>query len=152
MTLVRYNHPTRGYLSMQDTMNSLVNALFNSDSSSLMPEGAEFSPRMDMKETENAFVVSLTMPGVEKDDIDISVGDGVLTIKGETKSETETEDEKTKFLVRENRHCSYYRSVRLPSEVVADKAEAEYKNGVLKLTLPKAEEVKPKSIPVKIAD
>lgn len=149
MTLVRYN-PNRGYLSMQDTMNSLVNALFNSEVSGMSSETAEFSPRMDMKETEDAYTVKLTMPGIDKDDIDISVADGVLTIKGETKEETE--DEKATYLVREHKHYSYYRSVRLPSEVVAENAEAEYKNGVLKLTLPKAEEVKPKSIPVKISD
>ena len=149
MTLLRYN-PNRGYLSMQDTMNSLVNALFNSDASDFASEGSEFSPRMDMKESEDAYTVKLTMPGIDKNDIDISVSDGVLTVKGETKEEAE--DEKSTYLVREHKHYSYYRSVRLPSEVVADKAEAEYKNGVLKLTLPKAEEVKPKSIPVKIAD
>lgn len=135
---------------MQDTMNSLVNALFNSEVSDFASEGSEFSPRMDMKETEDAYTVKLTMPGIDKDDLDISVSDGVLTVKGETSEETE--DEKATYLVREHKHYSYYRSVRLPSEVVADKAEAEYKNGVLKLTLPKAEEVKPKSIPVKIAD
>ncbi len=149
MTLVRYN-PNRGYLSMQDTMNSLVNALFNSDASDFASEGSEFSPRMDMKETEDAYTVKLTMPGIDKNDIDISVSDGVLTVKGETREDTE--DEKATYLVREHKHYSYFRSVRLPSEVVADKAEAEYKNGVLNLTLPKAEEVKPKSIPVKIAD
>ena len=148
MTLVHYN-PNR-YLRMQDTMNSLVNALFNSDASDFASEGTEFSPRLDMKESEDAYTVKLTMPGIDKNDIDISVSDGVLTVKGETKEEEE--DEKSTYLVREHKHYSYYRSVRLPSEVVADKAEAEYKNGVLKLTLPKAEEVKPKSIPVKIAD
>lgn len=152
MTLVRYNNPNRGYLSMQDTMNSLVNALFNSDASGLVSETSEFSPRMDMKETEDGYIVKLIMPGMDKDDIDISVSDGILTIKGETKEEAENEDENAKWLVREQKHYSYYRSVRLPSEVVADKAEAEYKNGILKLMLPKAEEVKPKSIPVKISD
>ena len=151
MTVVRYN-PNRGYFSMQDTMNSLVNALFNSDSSNYASEGGEFSPRMDMKETENAFIVKLMMPGIEKDDIDISITDGVLTIKGESKEEAENEDEKSSWLVREMKHYSYYRAVRLPSEVTAENAEAEYKNGILKLTLPKAEEVKPKSIPVKISD
>ncbi len=150
MTVVRYN-PNR-YLSMQDTMNSLVNALFNSDNSGLVSETSEFSPRMDMKETEASYTLKLMMPGIDKNDIDISVGDGVLTIKGETKQETENEDEKSTWLVREMKHYSYFRSVRLPSEVQADKAEAEYKNGILTLTLPKAEEVKPKSIPVKISD
>ena len=149
MTVVRYN-PNRRYLSMQDTMNSLVNALFNSDTSISNSDAGELTPRMDMKESEDAYTVKLTMPGIDKNDIDISVSDGVLTVKGETKEEEE--DEKSTYLVREHKHYSYYRSVRLPSEVVADKAEAEYKNGVLKLTLPKAEEVKPKSIPVKIAD
>ncbi len=137
---------------MQDTMNSLVNALFNSDNSGLVSEANEFSPRMDMKETENAYTMKLMMPGIDKNDIDISVSDGVLTIKGETKQETENEDEKATWLVHEMKSYSYFRSVRLPSEVQADKAEAEYKNGILTLTLPKAEEVKPKSIPVKISD
>lgn len=151
MTLVRYN-PNRSYLSMQDTMNSLVNALFNTELSNVESENGEYAPRMDMKELEDAFTVKLTMPGIDKDNIDISLTDGVLTVKGETKDDEEKEGENGKWLVREHKHFTYYRSVRLPSEVQADKAEAEYKNGVLLLTLPKAEEVKPKSIPVKISD
>ena len=151
MTFVRYN-PNRSYLSMQDTMNSLVNALFNTDISTPDSGNGEYAPRMDMKELDDAYILKLTMPGLEKDDIDISITDGVLTVKGETKEDNENEDEKGTWLVREHKHFTYYRSVRLPSEVQADKAEAEYKNGVLNLTLPKAEEVKPKSIPVKISD
>ena len=150
MTFMRYN-PNRSYLSMQDTMNSLVNALFNTEITGTTENG-EYAPRMDMKETEDAFSVKLTMPGIDKDKIDISFSDGVLTVNGETNENTENEDEKGTWLVREHKHFTYYRSVRLPSEVQADKAEAEYKNGVLTLTLPKAEEVKPKSIPVKISD
>ena len=151
MTLVRYN-PNRSYLSMQDTMNSLVNALFNTELSNVESENGEYAPRIDMKELEDAYTVKLTMPGIDKDNIDISLTDGVLTVKGETKDDEEKEGENGKWLVREHKHFTYYRSVRLPSEVQADKAEAEYKNGVLLLTLPKAEEVKPKSIPVKISD
>ena len=151
MTLVRYT-PGRGYLNMQDTMNSLVNALFNTDGSISGGNTAEYSPRMDMKETEDAFTVKMTMPGIDVKDIDISVNDNVLTIKGETKEEAENEDEKAVYLVKEHHACSYFRSVRLPSEVVAEKAEAAYKNGILTLTLPKAEEVKPKSIPVEISE
>ena len=151
MTLVRYN-PNRSYLSMQDTMNSLVNALFNTELSNVESENGEYAPRMDMKELEDAYTVKLTMPGIDKDNIDISLTDGVLTVKGETKEDDEKDGENGKWLVREHKHFTYYRSVRLPSEVQADKAEAEYKNGVLLLTLPKAEEVKPKSIPVKISD
>ena len=137
---------------MQDTMNSLVNALFNSGESNVSSGAGEISPWMDLRETDEAFEVKLTMPGLDKKDIDISVTDGVLTVKGETKEEEKEEDEKGSWLVREHRHVSYFRSVRLPSEVEPEKAEAEYKNGVLKLTLPKAEEVKPKTIPVKFSD
>ena len=151
MTVVRYN-PNRNFLSMQDTMNSLVNALFNSELSNEVSTYGELAPWMDMKETDNGYEVKVTMPGIDKDDIDISINDGVLTIKGETKEDDEKEDENGKWLIREHQHCAYYRSVRLPSEVQAENAEAEYKNGVLSLTLPKAEEVKPKSIPVKISD
>ena len=151
MTLVRYN-PNRNYLSMQDTMNSLVNALFNTDMTNFETGTSEFAPRMDMKETEDAYLVKLTMPGIDKDAIDISISDGILTVKGETKEDEEKEGENGTYLVREHKHYAYYRSVRLPSGVQADKAEAEYKNGILNLTLPKAEEVKPKSIPVKISD
>ena len=151
MTIMRYN-PNRSYLSMQDTMNSLVNALFNTELTGTANENGEYAPRMDMKETEDAYTIKLTMPGVDKDNIDISVSEGILTVKGETKEDEEQEDEKATWLVREHKHFTYYRSVRLLSEVQADKAEAEYKNGVLNLTLPKAEEVKPKSIPVKISD
>ena len=144
----------KNYLTMQDTMNSLVNALFNTDSSTnaLAACESEYAPRMDMKETDDAFVMKLTMPGIDVNDINISVTDNVLTIKGETKEDNKEEDEKTQWLVREHNHVSYYRSVRLPSEVVADKAEAEYKNGILTLTLPKAEEVKPKTISVKVSE
>lgn len=151
MTLMRYN-PNRSYLSMQDTMNSLVNALFNTELSGSSSDNGEYAPRMDMKETEDAYSVKLTMPGIDKENLDISISDGVLTVKGETKEDEEKEGENGTWLVREHKHFAYYRSVRLPSEVQADKAEAEYKNGVLYLTLPKAEEVKPKSIPVKISD
>ncbi len=141
----------KNYLTMQDTMNSLVNALFNTGSSTALAACEnEYAPRMDMKENDDAFVMKLTMPGIDANNINISVTDNVLTIKAETKEDKKEDDEKAQWLVREHSHVSYYRSVRLPSEVIADKAEAEYKNGILTLTLPKAEEVKPKTISVKV--
>ena len=148
MTLERYT-PNRSYLSMQDTMNSLVNALFNSEAADDLDDGT-VAPRMDMKADDNNITVKLTMPGIDVKDINISVTDGVLTIKGETNEEKEEKaDEKSSYIVREHSHCSYYRSVELPSNVIAEKAEAEYKDGILTLTLPKAEEEKPKTIQIK---
>lgn len=151
MTLVRYNNPAR-YTTMQDTMNSLVNALFNTDVSETAE--AEFTPRMDMKEDENNITVSLTMPGIAPENIDVSINENVLTVKGSASKEEEKNEEDAKVIwhVRENSSISYYRATRLPANVIADKADADYKNGILTLTLPKAEEAKPKTIAVKSRD
>jgi HSP20 family protein len=102
---------------------------------------------VDMYETDDAIVVSSAVPGVDPEDIDISVTGDLLTIRGETSAEEEINEDN--YICRERRHGSFSRSLRLPLAVVADKAEAEFENGVLRLTLPKAEEVKPKSIEVK---
>ena len=143
MTVVRY--PNR-YTTMQDTMNSLVNALFNSD---LASESGDIAPRMDLKEDENALTLKLIMPGVNADDIDISVNDNVLTIKGESAEEEENADDKGLWHAHEIHKISYYRAVRLPAAIESDKAEADYTNGILTLMLPKAEEEKPKTIRIK---
>jgi HSP20 family protein len=102
---------------------------------------------VDMYETDDAIVVSSAVPGVDPEDIDISVAGDVLTIRGETNVEEEVKEDN--YICRERRYGSFSRSLRLPLPVIADKADADFENGVLRLTLPKAEEVKPKSIEVK---
>jgi HSP20 family protein len=92
-------------------------------------------------------VVKMWLPGVKPEDIQVSVTNGVLTIRGEVKEEKE-EKEKT-YHLRERRYGSFSRSVSLPNDVSADKADADFENGVLTLTLPKAEEAKAKTITVK---
>ena len=88
-----------------------------------------------------------TLPGLDPDDLDIQITGDTLTLRGETKEEEEIKE--AKYHVRERRSQSFSRSLRLPVTVVAEKAQAEMKNGVLTLTLPKAEVVKPKVISVK---
>lgn len=105
------------------------------------------TPRMDVIERDNEFVVKTEMPGVKKDDIEISLENGVLTISAETKSESETK-EGDRVIRQERRYGKYLRSLRLGKEIDEKKVKANYKDGILELTLPKAEEVKPKKITV----
>jgi len=102
---------------------------------------------VDMYENKDEVIVKASIPGVKPEDIDVSVTGDVLTIKGEFKQEENVEKES--FIRRERRYGSFSRSLVLPTAVNVDKAVAEFDNGVLKLKLPKSEEVKPKSIEIK---
>ncbi len=102
---------------------------------------------LDVVEQEEAFIVKASIPGVPADDVEITLTDNVLTIKGEMKGDKEVKE--ANYHLRERRFGSFLRSVTLPTAVDADKIEAINENGVLTLTLPKAEAVKPKKIEVK---
>ena len=88
------------------------------------------------------------VPGMDPKDIDISLSDGLLTIKGEKKQEREEKEEN--YHLVERSYGAFTRSIRLPKEVQSDKISASYKNGVLKVTLPKSEEAKKKEIKIKL--
>jgi HSP20 family protein len=105
---------------------------------------------VDMYETDDNVVVKTSIPGVSADDIEVSVSGDTLTIKAETKEEAEVKREN--YLRRERRHGSYCRSVTLPGGLETGEAEADYTDGILTLTIPKSEEVKPKSIKVKASE
>ena len=143
-TLVRWE-PFRDLISLQEAMDRLLE-------DSYVRPGLLLPSRMgalavDMYETDDAVVVKSAIPGIKPEDIDISVTADTLTIRGETKSEEKVEEEN--YIHRERRYGSFCRSLAIPLPVVADKAEAEFEDGVLTLTLPKAEEIKPKAIKVK---
>lgn len=103
---------------------------------------SRWNPSLDVSETETAYEVVADLPGLSKEDIDISLDNNVLVIKGEKKEE----EKKTgkQYLRVERRYGSFYRSFRLPAEVKSDEIDASFKNGVLKVTLPKTEEAKKK--------
>lgn len=107
------------------------------------------APLLDVVERDNEFVVKAEMPGMKKDDIEVSLENGVLTITAETKSETE-EKEGDRVIRQERRYGKYLRSLRLGKEIDEKKVKASYKDGILELVLPKAEEVKPKKIAVNV--
>ena len=102
---------------------------------------------LDVAEKGDVFTVKASLPGISPDDLNVTLEDNVLTIQGETK-EDETIEENS-YHIRERRYGSFSRSVRFPVPAEGDKVEAEYENGVLTLTIPKAEAVKPKRIAVK---
>jgi len=112
-------------------------------------EGAgEWFPSLDVAETKNDVVVKAEVPGMDPKDIDISLSDGVLTIKGEKKQERE--EKEGDYHLTERSFGAFTRAIQLPTEVQSDKIEASYKNGVLKVTLPKSEEAKKKEIKIKV--
>jgi len=114
---------------------------------SLLSEERGFTPAFDISETENELIVRAEIPGMDKEDIDIHLTDGVLTIKGEKRHEKE--DKKEDYHRVERSYGSFCRSIGLPFDVETDKVDATYKDGVLKLTLPKSERAKVKKIEVK---
>lgn len=109
------------------------------------PEAASLA--LDVAEREDAFVVKASVPGVAPEDVEVTLTDNVLTIKGEMKADKEINEEN--YHLRERRFGAFMRSVTLPTAVEAEKIEAVNENGVLTLTLPKAEAVKPKKIEVR---
>ncbi len=106
------------------------------------------TPALDVHEDKDNYVVKAELPGMKKEDIDVSLHDGVLNISGERKSEETTE--KTTVYRSERFFGRFQRTVKLPATVSADKIKAQYKDGVLTVTLPKAEEAKPKQIDVQV--
>jgi HSP20 family protein len=100
-----------------------------------------------MYQTDNDVVVKAALPGIKDNEVQINVSGDVLTIKGETKQEQENKDKS--WHIREQRWGAFERSLMLPTGVMADKAKADFDNGILTITLPKSEEVKPKTITVK---
>jgi HSP20 family protein len=113
----------------------------------LVPSG-NGSLAVDMHETDDDVVVKAEIPGLDSDDLDITITGDTLTIKGETKAEEEIEEDN--YIYRQRCYGRFSRSLAIPTAIKAGQATADYEDGVLRLTLPKAEEVKPKAIEVQV--
>ena len=111
-------------------------------------ERGEWLPSLDVSETKNELVVKAEVPGMDHKDIDISLSNGVLTIKGEKKQERE--EKEADYHLVERSYGSFVRSVQLPIEVQGDKINASYMDGIVRITLPKSEEAKKKEIKIKV--
>jgi len=152
MAIVRWN-PARELLNVEREFNKIFNnfngrfGLFDRDEDSEY-DNAVWMPLTDISEDKDNFILKLDLPGVGKNDLKISYSDGQLSISGERKQEKETKD--SKYHRVERAYGKYYRSFTLPSQIKEDKIDAEFKDGQLTITVPKAEEVKPKEISIKI--
>lgn len=113
-------------------------------------DGGALVPAIDVAETDNEYLIKAEIPGVKKEDLNVSVQDGVLTINAESKYKDE-ERKDGRLIRQERRYGKYVRSMRLGKDVDSTKVKAEYKDGVLELKLPKVEEVKPKKIAIDIS-
>ncbi len=155
MSLVRWN-PVRelatipsSILSMQQEINRMFDRFFRGgvlDEGDLFP--STWMPAVDLLEKDDEFVAKVELPGVHKDDVKVTLHDNILTIRGEKKEERESKDSNYHRLERS--YGSFQRSFTLPTSVRQDKVEAEFRDGVLTITMPKAEEAKRKQIEVKV--
>ena len=147
--LVRWD-PFREMVSVRNQMDQLVGDVLREPSGwNGNGEGGLRRLALDVYEDDNGYSVTASMPGIDPEELDISFSENRLTIQGETQAQEV--DESAKWHVRERQIGRYMRSITLPAAVNADSIGAAYEDGVLTLTLPKAEEVKPRRIAVQAA-
>jgi HSP20 family protein len=147
MATIARLEPFRGLSTLQDQFNRIFNESFHSagQESAL----TTWAPAVDISETANELVVKADLPEVSEKDIDVRVENNLLTIRGERKFEKSVSEES--FLRVERSYGSFSRSFSLPNTLNAEAIRAEYKNGVLTITLPKREETKPRQVKVNVA-
>ena len=141
--------PAREMITLREAMDRLFDDAFTRPFSLLREGGwsGVSAPAIDMYQTDNEVVVKATIPGFKADQVQINLNGDVLTVKGEARQEDERQERS--WHIREQRFGTFERSVALPTAVKTDKAEAVFENGILTITLPKADEVKPKTINIK---
>jgi HSP20 family protein len=151
MTIVRWE-PFRDLVSLQDRMNRLFGETYRGAARTGDDDwalGGSWAPAVDIFEKDGNIVLTAELPGIDPKAVDIRVENNVLTLQGERKFDKELQ--KDSFHRVERAYGSFTRSFTLPNAVDIEKIKAEFKDGVLKLTLPKREEAKPKQIHVQVA-
>ena len=144
--LVRWD-PFRDLVSIQDELSRLFGRTFGG-SEALRPSGSgAWMPSMDVYETEDKIVAKLELPGIEPDNVDVSVEDSILTISGRREFSDEVKEESYHRV--ERRYGSFTRAITLPQTADTEKVNADFDNGVLTIEVGKAEKAKPKKIQVK---
>jgi HSP20 family protein len=151
MTIVRWE-PFRDLVGLQDRMNRLFGEAYRGSARTGDDDwalGGSWAPAVDIFEKDGNIVLTAELPGIASKEVDIRVENNVLTLQGERKFDKELQ--KDSFHRVERAYGSFTRSFTLPTVVDTNKIKAEFKDGVLKVTLPKREEAKPKQIQVQVA-
>jgi HSP20 family protein len=140
--------PFRNLSSLQEQVNRLFDSSFKAgaDNAAL----TTWAPAVDIYETENELVIKADLPDMEEKDIDVRVENNMLTIRGERKFEESVKEDN--YLRVERAYGSFSRSFSLPNTVSTDAIQANYKNGVLKVELPKRAESKPKQVKINVSN
>lgn len=138
--------PAREMMTLREAMDRLFDDAFTRPLS-IRDGWSMASPAIDMYQTDNEVVVKASIPGIKPEEVQINITGDVLTLKGEMKQEDERKERA--WHIREQRAGSFERSIALPTAVKTDQAEAVFENGILTVTLPKADEVKPRTINIK---
>jgi len=149
MNLIRWQ-PFSDMVTLRQAMDRLFEDSFVRPPHLTATFGEGAGMPVDMYQTDENVVVKATLPGIKPEEVEITITDNTLTIKGETR--TEEEVKKENYFRHEISYGAFSRSILLPSSLQTDKAEATFENGVLTLNIPKAEETKPKQIKVKPKD
>jgi len=147
MAIVRWT-PVRDMLGLQEEMNMLFGDFFGGDRRTEETKFLRWTPRVDIAEQNGGYELVADLPGLKKEDIKIEIEDNMLTLRGEKKLEEEKKDKN--YRLCERYYGEFVRTFTLPENVDRDGIVAEFKDGVLKLEIPKTEKAKPKQIEVKV--
>jgi HSP20 family protein len=147
MAIVRWN-PARNILGLDNEMSLLLGEFFGVDRRGEETEFIRWAPRVDIVEQDGGYELVADLPGLKKEDIKIEIKDNMLTLRGEKKLEEEKKDKN--YRLCERYHGEFVRTFALPENVNRDGIVAEFKDGVLKLEIPKTEKAKPKQIEVQV--
>ncbi|KPK78757.1 MAG: molecular chaperone [candidate division Zixibacteria bacterium SM23_73] len=145
MAIIRWD-PFRDLMTLREKMNRLFEEAFITRGEEKELFSGTWTPSIDIYETEHALILSAEVPGIEENDIEIKIEDNTLTLHGERKFNKETKEENYHRI--ERAYGSFHRSFTLPNYIDQDKIKAEHENGILKITMPKKKELKPRKVNV----
>jgi HSP20 family protein len=143
MAIIRWD-PFRDMVTLREKMNRLFEDAFTGRGEDKELISSMWTPAVDIFENENELVLTAEIPGIEEKDVEIKIEDNTLTLKGERKFEKETKEENYHRIERS--YGSFYRAFTLPHSVDAEKVQAEHENGVLRISMPKRQELKPRTV------
>ncbi|HMA76151.1 MAG TPA: Hsp20/alpha crystallin family protein [Candidatus Krumholzibacteriaceae bacterium] len=147
MGLIKFR-PSSGLTAKEDSFNRILDSFFGFNNIAEANREACFTPRVNIKEDDDAFEISAELPGMKKKEISIEVQDGALAIRGEKNFKKEKENDN--YHILERSHGKFERTFMLPEYVDIEKIDAEYNDGVLKVNIPKTEHAKPREVKINV--
>jgi HSP20 family protein len=148
MDLMRFDPPLRGLERLSESLNRLFTTPFDRTPIEQSLTVAEWSPAVDIEETDKEYLVKVEIPEVKKEDVKVLVEEGTLTIRGERRQEKE--EKKARYHRMERSYGTFFRSFTLPADADEKKVSAEFTDGMLKVHLLKSENAKPRTVEIKV--